>query len=314
MDRTRVGMAKAIRESQPLSHIGACERSTRTGLRCARVSLTNAEQVAYWNGPGGERWTREQAAIDRAFAAHTLRLLDLACLRPAERVLDVGCGCGVTTLAAADTVGPEGIAVGIDVSAPMLGRARERARGRRNVSYVEDDASTHAFEANFDVVLSRFGVMFFRDPTEAFANLRRALRAGGRVALICWRAAADNEWASVPCEAAIRHVLPPAPLGPEEPGPFSFADPARIERVLRGAGFAQLAIAPFDAEVVLSEDGLDDAVAFAMTAGPTARLLRDVGDDVRAQVRREVETTLRSALKGSRLALGSATWLVQAVA
>jgi SAM-dependent methyltransferase len=276
------------------------------------MSLTNAEQLAYWNGPGGERWTREQAAIDRAFAAHTLRLLDLASLRLAERVLDVGCGCGVTTLAAADTVGPEGIALGIDVSAPMLARARERASGRRNVAYVEDDASTHAFERNFDVVLSRFGVMFFRDPTAAFANLRTALRPGGRVALICWRPAADNEWARVPCEAAIRHVPPAAPLGPEEPGPFSFADPARIERILRGAGFTDLGVTPFDAEVVLSEDGLAYAVTFAMTAGPTARLLRDVSDDARAQVRREVEATLRPRLAGSRVVLGSATWLVQA--
>jgi SAM-dependent methyltransferase len=276
------------------------------------MSLTNAEQVAYWNGPGGERWTREQAAIDRAFAAHTLRLLDIASLRPAERVLDVGCGCGVTTLAAADTVGPKGIALGVDVSAPMLARARERARGRDNLAYVEDDASTHAFERTFDVVLSRFGVMFFRDPTAAFANLRTALRAGGRLALICWRPVADNEWARVPCEAAIRHVPPAAPLGPEEPGPFSFADPARIERILRGASFTDLAIAPFDAEVVLSDDGLDDAVTFAMTAGPTARLLRDVGDEVREHVRREVDATLRPRTKGRRVALGSATWLVQA--
>jgi SAM-dependent methyltransferase len=276
------------------------------------MSLTNAEQVAYWNGPMGERWTRQQAAIDRAFAAFTARLLEVASPRPAERVLDVGCGCGVTTLAAADAVGPAGAVLGVDISAPMLARARERALGRRNVELLEDDASTHAFEPSFDVVLSRFGVMFFRDPTAAFANLRTALRPGGRVAVIVWRPMAENEWAELPREAAIRHVPAEAPLGPDEPGPFSFGDAARIERVLGGAGFTDLVITRFDAEVLFSTEGVDDAVAFAMNAGPTARLLRDAGDDLRERVRGEVEKTLRPRLEGTRLTLGGSTWLVQA--
>jgi SAM-dependent methyltransferase len=274
--------------------------------------IANSEQVAYWNGPAGERWTREQVAIDRAFHALTTRLLEVASLRPGERVLDVGCGCGVTTLAAADAVGPAGAVLGVDISAPMLARARERARGRPNVSYLGDDASTHRFEPVFDVVLSRLGVMFFRDPTAAFANLRAALRSAGRLALLCWRPADDNEWVRIPRDAAIRHVPPEVPLGPDEPGPFSFGDPGRVERILGGAGFVELAITRFDAEVVLSDDGLDDAVAFAMSAGPTARMLRDVGDDVLARVRRELEAALRPRLQGNRIALGGATWTVHA--
>jgi SAM-dependent methyltransferase len=276
------------------------------------MNPANAEQVAYWNGPGGERWSREQVAIDRAFEALTRRLFERASLHSGERVLDVGCGCGTTTLAAADAVQPGGTVLGIDVSAPMLARARERSPGRRHVEYLEADASTHAFERAFDVALSRFGVMFFRDHTKAFANVRTALRPGGRLAFLCWRPATDNEWVRVPHDAAIRHVPADAPLGPEEPGPFSFGDPARVERILRGAGFTDLEIAPFDGDVVLSDDGLEPAVRFAMTAGPTARLVRDVADDARERVRRELETTLRPLLRGGRLALNGATWLVHA--
>jgi SAM-dependent methyltransferase len=277
------------------------------------VSSSNGDQIAYWNGPAGERWTREQVAIDRAFASLTTRLLERASLRPGERVLDVGCGCGATSLVAADAVGPTGAVLGVDVSVPMLARARERFAGRRHVSLLEADASAHPFNPSFDVVLSRLGVMFFRDPDVAFANLHAALRPGGRLAFLCWRPAADNEWVRVPCEAALQHVPPEPPAGPEEPGPFSFGDAARIERILRGAGFQSLAIEAFDAPIVLSDAGLEGAVEFAMTAGPTSRLLRDAADDAKSRVRRDLETTLGPRLRGDRLALAGATWLVHAV-
>jgi SAM-dependent methyltransferase len=277
------------------------------------VSSSNGDQIAYWNGPAGERWTREQAAIDRAFASLTTRLLERASLRPGERVLDVGCGCGATSLVAADAVGPTGAVLGVDVSAPMLARARERSAGRRQLSLLEADASAHPFGPSFDVVLSRLGVMFFRDPEVAFANLRAALRPGGRLAFLCWRPAADNEWVRVPCEAALQHVPAESPVGPEEPGPFSFGDAARIERILRGAGFQSLAIEPFDTAIVLSDAGLPGAVEFAMTAGPTSRLLRDATDDAKSRVRGTLETTLAPRLRGDRVVLAGATWLVHAV-
>ena len=283
-------------------------------LPILRVSLTNADQVAYWNGPSGERWTREQAAIDRAFESLTIRLLERAALRAGERVVDVGCGCGATSLAAADAVGPAGAVLGVDVSVAMLARARERSEGRGNLSFLESDASTHAFEPTFDVVVSRLGVMFFGDPLAAFANLRAALRPGGRLVFVCWRPAADNAWVRVPVEAATRHVPPEPPSAPDAPGPFAFGDAARVERILRGAGFADVTVTPFDADVVLSDQGLDAAVRFAMSAGPTSRLLRDVTEEARARVRGELETTLRPFLRGSRAALGGATWLVHALA
>ncbi len=276
------------------------------------MSPTNADQITYWNGPNGERWSREQIAMDRAFESLTIRLLERATLRSGERVLDVGCGCGATSLAAADAVGHAGAVLGVDISVAMLARARERSEGRGNLSFLESDASTHAFEPTFDVAVSRLGVMFFGDPIAAFANLRAALRPGGRLVFVCWRPAADNEWVRVPLEAATRHVPPEPPSAPDAPGPFAFGDAARVERVLTGAGFAGIAVAPFDADVVLSDVGLDAAVRFATSAGPTSRLLRDVTDEARARVHHELETTLRPHLRGNRVVLGGATWLVHA--
>jgi SAM-dependent methyltransferase len=274
----------------------------------------NADQVAYWNGPVAERWTREQEAIDRAFASFTARLLERAALRAGDRVLDVGCGCGTTTLSAAEAVGGAGSVVGIDVSALMLARAAERTAARTNVSCVLADAASFRFDGTLDVAISRFGVMFFDDPVGAFANLRSALRRGGRLAFVCWRPVTENEWVRLPYDAAIAHVPPDAPPGPEQPGPFSFGDPARVKRILEGAGFSSLDIAPFDAEVILSTEGIGAAVHFAMTTGPTARLIRDVSDEAKERVRAALETALPPFNRHGRVALGGAVWVVTAVA
>jgi SAM-dependent methyltransferase len=278
------------------------------------MNSMNADQVAFWNGPAGERWSREQVALDRAFEALTSDLLERASLRPGERVLDVGCGCGVTTLAAADAVGPTGAVVGIDVSVPMLARARARSAGCERLTYLEGDASTHVFDLRFDVVLSRFGVMFFRDPVAAFANLRAALRPGGRLVFLCWRALAENDWARVPQEAATRHVPAEPTPGPDDPGPFSFADRGRVEWILAAAGLRSIGLTALDRDVVLSDEGLDGAVEFATTAGPASRLLRNVPDEAVALARGEIEATLRPFLRSDRVALSGATWLVQALA
>ncbi len=274
----------------------------------------NADQIAYWNGPIAERWTREEEALDRAFAPFTRKLLDGAALRPGERVLDVGCGCGTLTLAAADAVGASGTIAGIDVSVPMLARATERAAGRANVSFWSADAATFPFDRTFDVAISRFGVMFFQEPVVAFAHLRTALGKGGRIAFACWRTVAENEWVRVPYEAALAHIPPDPPPGPEQPGPFSFGDRARVQRILDDAGFSEVEITPVDAELVLSETGVGQGVHFAMTSGPTARLLRDASDAEKERVRAALATTLGPFTRNNRTALGGAVWIVRAIA
>ncbi len=226
--------------------------------------------------------------------------------------MDIGCGCGLTSLAASDVVGPSGSVLGVDVSAPMLARAKERAARRSNVSFALSDATTHRFGEPVDAVLSRFGVMFFADPVAAFANIRRALRPGGRFVFIAWRSVPENPWIRVPCEAASPHAPPLPRPGPDDPGPFSFGIRARVERILARAGFSSVDIAPFDASVVLSETGLEQAVVFAMDTGPTARMLVDATDEVKKRVHAALTEALAPHLRSEKVALDGATWVISA--
>jgi SAM-dependent methyltransferase len=260
----------------------------------------NAEMIAYWNGPIGARWATEQEMLDRAFAAFGSELIEAAAFREGMRVLDIGCGCGTTTLAASDAVGAAGVVLGVDVSAPLLARARERAQGRQNLAFVEADASAHPFdrrpEAQYDVAISRFGVMFFRDPTAAFRNIRTGLRPAGRLAFVSWATLQENPWASRPMDVVRKHLpegQPAAPPpGPDEPGPFSFADPGRVQRILTGAGFSEVSGRPFTARVVASRTGLDEAIDFAMANGPAGRALREAPAQTKVRVREELRATL----------------------
>lgn len=235
------------------------------------------DQIEYWNGAAGQRWVAEQDALDamlRPFGDAAL-----AAARPArdEAVLDVGCGCGDTSLVLAGLVGRGGRVVGLDASAPMLARARERLSSPSNVTFVEGDASAEPVErGTFDLLFSRFGVMFFPDPAVAFGRLRTRLRPGGRLAFVCWKALADNPWAAVPFEAAASVLGRPDPQGPDAPGPFSFGDPARVHSILESAGFRHVDLRPFEDRVAFgSSDALDDVAREMARIGPAARLLAD---------------------------------------
>jgi ubiquinone/menaquinone biosynthesis C-methylase UbiE len=272
----------------------------------------NTEQRDYWNGAGGERWVTHQQALDRMVRPFGAAALERLACRAGEHVLDIGCGCGDTLIALTEAVGPSGSVTGIDLSLPMLERARARLPA---ATLIAGDASAHRFERAFDAVYSRFGVMFFADPPAAFARLRAALVPGGRIAFVCWRAPAENSWASVPF-AAIRAVLPDAPPGvqdrPGSPGPFAFAERDTVESVLRTAGFSAIQIEPFDAEVELTSTGLADAVHFAVTAGPAARLLAQASAQDKERATKAVRAALAPHLRGDRIALHGATWIARA--
>ena len=276
----------------------------------------NAEQIAYWN-ERGKQWVAVNDMLDAMIGPLGRHALDRARVAAGEAVLDVGCGCGDTTLELARRVGPSGRVLGIDISAPMLGRARERARvaGTTHVTFEQADAQTHAFAAaSFDLIFSRFGVMFFVDPTAAFANLRPALRSGGRLTFVCWQGFPQNPWMAVPLMAAAAHITLPPPPAPGAPGPFSFADGQRVRSILSDAGFADVTVDALEEPLTLAgSGGLEAAVEFALTGvGPLAAAVRDAGPAAAAPVRAAVREALAPYVTGDSVRLPSATWIVSA--
>jgi SAM-dependent methyltransferase len=271
------------------------------------------DQVAYWGGAGGDRWIGEAARTEIMLSRVADLLYPRARLKPGETVLDVGCGLGPTTLELARRVAPGGRAVGLDVSSAMIELARKRATGVANVEFIAGDAATHRFAAPFaDVLFSRFGVMFFGDPTAAFANLRHAIKPSGRVQFACWRPLKENQWMLTPLMAAYEHLPRLPSAAPDEPGPFSFGDPDRVTRILTGAGFAKPEFTPADLSFDLAGGaGIDAAVHQAMNIGATSRALQDQHDNVRAAVAQAIRKALTPYAKGQTVELPGAVWLVE---
>jgi SAM-dependent methyltransferase len=274
----------------------------------------NADQIAYWNGPVGERWRARQQDQDSLLAPIADLLLKRAAPAAGELVLDIGCGCGSTTLELARRVGSGGRVLGVDISAPMLGRARERAAADLPVDFIQADATVYAFEPGAaDLLFSRFGVMFFAEPRKSFANMRRGLRRRGRLAFACWRELRKNPWLMLPLEAACRHVpRPPAP-GPEEPGPFAFADERRVRDILEAAGFAEARLEPLDVSLDIGIGrGLDAAVETATGMGPASRALEGQPAELRNAAIHSVRAALVRYQVGNAVALPGAVWIVTA--
>jgi SAM-dependent methyltransferase len=279
------------------------------------TSGVNAQQIEFWNEQGGPRWVEHQERIDPLLAPFGLRAMERAGIRPGQRVIDVGCGCGHTTLELARRVSDSGEVLGVDVSGVMLERARERAResAARNASFLRADAQTHGFEADsFDLLFSRFGIMFFADPVAAFANLRRALRRSGGLAFVCLQALARSPYMWIPFSAAAKHLEIPPPPPADAPGPFAFADPERVRRILEGAGFADVAIEPFEAELCVGGGDLDSAVQVLLGVGPTARLLLEADPERRALVASAVRDAIAPYATPEGVRMRGAVWIVHA--
>ena len=282
------------------------------------MTTENEEQIAYWNEQAGAKWVEMQERIDAQIEPLGLAAMERLAPAAGERILDVGCGCGSTTLALAERVGPRGRVTGVDISRPMLARARERAtaRGVGTVDFVEADASSHAFgPASVDAVFSRFGVMFFADPPAAFANLRRAVRPSGRLAFVCWQSLMANEWVRVAIEAAAPLVPLPAPPAPGTPGPFQLADGDWVRTILDRAGWRDVVVEPYETRLgVGGTDDLDESVDFLLRIGPLARVLGEIPDrpDLRDAVADALRDRLAAAHGPEGVQLGAAAWIVTA--
>lgn len=274
------------------------------------VAERNAQQLAYWNGDGGSHWVAQQAHTDSMLAPVAQAVLSLAAVQPDERVLDIGCGCGTTTLALAAAAAH---VTGLDISAPMLAVARQRGAALANVDWVEADAGGFQPAQPYDVLFSRFGVMFFGDPVAAFTGLRGAARPGARLVFVCWRPIAENGWMQVPLHAAYDAGLPRLPRpAPDEPGPFAFADPARVRAILTAAGWAEPRLTPLDMSLdIAAGQGLDGAMAQATQIGAASRALREAPEELRPVAMAAMRAALQAHVDGDRVALPGAVWLVE---
>lgn len=276
---------------------------------------SNAAQIEYWNGIAGEKWLRNQTILDAVLAPISAAAITAAQARKGEHVLDIGCGCGDTTLALGVHVGAEGHVTGVDISKPMLERARERARKTSlPLGFELADAATLEFaDESIDLIFSRFGVMFFDDPVSAFSNLHKALKPNGRLSFVCWRPMKENGWIFHPLQAALSLVPAPEPTPPDAPGPFAFANPDRVSAILGRAGFHHITHTPFDAMLTLGRE-TDEALHFTMEIGPVSRLIAEQPADQKPIVRDAVRASLENIRTPDGIALSAACWIVSAKA
>jgi SAM-dependent methyltransferase len=269
-----------------------------------------------WNGMDGESWARQHDRMDRTLAPVLAPLLVFAAPSLGSKVLDVGCGCGATTVELARLVGPSGHVTGIDVSEPMLSRAKERLRGYANATCLLGDAAELPLQhLNAGLMVSRFGIMFFGDAAAAFANLRTALAPGGCIRFACWRPIHENPWLQIPLHAVYEHAPRLPKPAPDEPGPFSFADPERVTRILTAAGFSKPSCTRLDVKLDLAAGGsFEEAVTHATETGPAKRALTGQPENIRGAAKESIRKALQPYASPQGVKLAGAVWLVSATA
>lgn len=276
------------------------------------MQIANAEQAAAWNGHEGDHWVEHADRYDQAGRRHWQRFLDAGLVSSTDAVLDIGCGTGKSTRDVAG-VATQGSALGVDLSARMLERAREQSRADRiaNVNFLQADAQVHPFDQHaFDIAISCFGAMFFGDPVAAFSNIGRALSTRGGLALLAWRELARNEWLTeVRAALSVGRQLPEPPL--DAPTPFALADPDRVRGILQAAGYGNVDFEPIDEPIEFGSDAAD-AFAFMRTLGIVQGLTHDLDDDERAQALAELQKTVAAHDSSDGVLFGTSAWLITA--
>jgi SAM-dependent methyltransferase len=269
------------------------------------------EQIAAWNGASGQTWVEAQDTLDQMFRPLEELLVEVAAAKPRAAVLDVGCGTGSTIIAVAQRLGDASRCVGVDISQPMLDSARSRAeRVGAPASFVCADAEQHAFEpGSFDLLISRFGVMFFDDPVRALTSLRRAARDAAELCFIVWRAPSDNPFMTA-AERAAAAILPPMPARDlDAPGQFAFADAHKVRRFLEASGWTEIDIRPLDVECTFPER---DLMRYATRLGPVGRVLRDADEQTKARALALILPAFEPYVDGALVRFRAACWQVGA--
>lgn len=260
------------------------------------IEVANTGQIEFWNSASGQKWIRFENRLDGGLEPVSLRIIELLGPTRGERCMDVGCGTGATTLVLAKEVASVGEILAVDVSEPLLQRAEVRAQmsGIANARFELCDAQTHNFDGgNFDCIASRFGVMFFDDPVAAFANMKKALRPGGRMVFASWAGLELNPWFSMPMLAAIERLGAPEPKDPDAPGPLAFRNISRVQEILRAAGFCEIS-ASEESISLKFPGGLDEIAELASNLGPASRIAAEkhASEQDKAAISSDIRTRL----------------------
>jgi len=273
--------------------------------------------VRFWNEVLAPKFIRFKHVLVGGLSQHSEAIFPSLPVRKGDRVLDVGCGFGDASIKLADLVGPEGEVVGIDCCDTFLDYARREAAGRSNVSFIRGDAEIALPTNQYDFVFARFGTMFFANPVAGLRNMRKALRPGGRMVHIVWRARADNPWLSMAKEVVLRFLPEPgADAQTCGPGPFSMSDEATVRQMMTIAGYQQIEFRRVDAPVLIGND-VADAIAFQLAIGPAGEVFREAGQEAEAK-RAQIEAALAEAIKRQKtsaqgIVMDSSSWVISAI-
>jgi ubiquinone/menaquinone biosynthesis C-methylase UbiE len=286
-------------------------------MSTADVTEPGSQYVDFWNAVLVPKFNAWRHVLVGGLGQHSAKIFPALALRSGDNVLDVGCGWGETTIEIARRVGPAGKVVGLDCCDAFLdeGRADAKAAGLANLTFLEANVETHAFRPEYDFCFSRFGTQFFENPVAGLRNMRSALKPGGIMTMIVWRARADNPWLTLPKEVVSRY-LPPvkehaASCGP---GPFSMADTEVVTQQLRIAGYADVRFERIDADVMVGRD-VDEAVAFQLAIGPAGEVYREAGSEAERQhdtLVAALKDELREFVRPEGVMMGSSSWMVTA--
>lgn len=277
----------------------------------------NSEEIDYWNGQAGQNWVNENRLTDIMYQPFGDRVVARAEPTSGERILDIGCGCGTTTMKLAKLIAPGGAITALDASSVMLDVARKRTVSATvPINIVNADAETYALEPeSYDLMFSQFGVMFFANPTAAFANFHRALKPGGRISFVCWRGPERNPFMMVPFNA-VRNFMPElAPPDPDAPAsPLSFASREKVEKMLAEAGFVDVDLDLFETDASMGEGSLEECTRYivAFAGGTVGAVIRGAGEENTAAIISALQTGLAPYHKDNRVKLGASAWIVSA--